>query len=124
MPVRNPSVAQFSPIASFSHPSSPIFTYGKQATAKPGVKPDDHAIIYTGKHAPEEVEGERKLHKTPIRVKEETARHKLSPESRLNYAKVYTIEHNTRVCFIGAIHADSEQRFFATWKKTMEENDG
>jgi hypothetical protein len=47
------------------------------------------------------------LTKIPIRVQPYTIRHKLEAASRLNYAKVYTIEHNVKVWFIGEIHGDS-----------------
>ena len=98
-------------------------TYGKRATAKPGVKPEHHAIIYTGGKVPKEVEGEKKLHNKAIRVHPESSQHKLAPESRVNYAKMYTVEHNTKVCFIGKIHQESKSRFLATWKSNLEEDD-
>ena len=97
-------------------------TYGGRATAKQGVKTEDHAIIYTGETAPIEVEGESKLHKKPVRVQEKTARDKLAKESRINYAKVYTVEHNTKVHFIGEIHPDSEIDFFTTFKATLNDD--
>src|SRR5579871_6283033 len=100
---------------------SPILTYGGRATTKPGVKADDHAIIHTSKEAPKEIEGERKLHKKPIRVRASPL-DKLALASRINYAKVYTVEHNTKVHFIGRIHPDSERNFFTTWKSYLAED--
>jgi hypothetical protein len=44
-------------------------------------------------------------------MEQSSTREKLEPESRVNYAKVYTIEHNIRVCFIGKIHTDSRATF-------------
>jgi hypothetical protein len=46
--------------------------------------------------------------KTPIKVVPSDGRHKLDHASRLNYAKVYTVEYNVKVWFIGKIHRDSE----------------
>jgi hypothetical protein len=50
-----------------------------------------------------------------------TQRDKLEPASRINYAKVYTVEHNVKVCFIGHIAEPSKKQmlgdFDNTWKK-------
>jgi hypothetical protein len=100
-------------------PQSPVLTYGEQGTSKPGVNADDHAIIHTDRNPPRELNGERRLVKKPIRVVPESPNHKLRPESRVNYAKVYTIEHNVKVCFIGQIHKDSEAAFFTDCKRTL-----
>jgi hypothetical protein len=55
---------------------------------------------------------EPKLLKKPVRVEPKTDQDRLLPESRVNYAKVYTIEHNLRVWFIGRIHDQSKAIFF------------
>jgi hypothetical protein len=88
-------------------------TYGFQGTSKAGVRSRDHAIIYTDKDgkAPKELASEEKLVKKPIRVVPLTSRYALVAESRLNYAKVYTLEYNVRVCFIGQIHDKSIKHF-------------
>lgn len=51
----------------------------------------------------------------PIKFIPESARHKLLPASRLNYAKLYTVECNVKVWFIGRIHKDSEHQLFADY---------
>jgi len=51
-----------------------------------------------------------------VRVESEGAREKLALESRVNYSKVYTVEHNVKVCFIGKIHRDSVATFFEDFK--------
>jgi hypothetical protein len=89
----------------------PILTYGRQGCTKPGVKKIDHAVIYTGKPPPE-IKGENLPNKA-IEVLPNTARDKLAPESRVNYSKLYTVEHNVKVHFIGRI-ADSSRRRFMT----------
>lgn len=43
----------------------------------------------------------------PIRIEVGSPRHGLDPTSRLNYAKIYTVEHNLKVSFIGRVHEDS-----------------
>jgi hypothetical protein len=50
-----------------------------------------------------------------------TARDKLERESRINYTKIYTVEHNVKVVFIGHVDPASQQRlandFDSTWMK-------
>ena len=43
----------------------------------------------------------------------------LKPESRVNYGKLYTVEHNAKVCFIGEIHA----KFITTFNRVYKEKD-
>ena len=80
-------------------------TYGGQGTNKRGVDASTHAIIYSG-DKPKVCRGEN-LTRKPIRVSVSGARHNLDDASRLNYAKVYTVEYNVKVWFIGMIHGDS-----------------
>ncbi|OBT61180.1 hypothetical protein VE03_09439 [Pseudogymnoascus sp. 23342-1-I1] len=103
------SIRWFIIVASYDSHSTclPILTYGGQGTAKPGVKPDHHAIIYTTDCPPSKLSGEPELVNTPIRIEVASPRHDFDPASRLNYAKVYTVEHNVKVCFVGRIHGDS-----------------
>jgi hypothetical protein len=91
-------------------------TYRWKGTNKKGVKAENHAIIYTGETAPKPLEGEEGIHFRPVRVEMNSAREKLAPESRVNYDKTYTVEHNIKVCFIGRIHEDSEATFFEDFK--------
>jgi hypothetical protein len=95
-------------------------TYSGKATSKPGVKPEDHAIIYTEDkykkgEKPTEAAGEKKLPNVPIKMKPRTVRDQLDRMSRLNYAKVYTVEYNVKVHFIGDIHKDSADDLCRTY---------
>jgi hypothetical protein len=76
---------------------------------KPGVHPGDHAMIYTGKEPPPLLEGEA-LYKRPIRMEPDNPRTKLDTASRINYAKLYTVEHNVKVAFVGWVAKKHEQR--------------
>jgi hypothetical protein len=88
----------------------PILTYGGQGTLKYGVHPEDHAPIYSSRRdGPCLLEGEQPG-KEAIRVEVIDLSHKLDPMSRLNYAKLYTVEHNVKVFFIGKIAKSSEQK--------------
>lgn len=72
---------------------------------KPGVHPEDHAVVYSSKkEGPYLLEREEGLmSKSPIRIEVTSEAHKLDPLSRLNYAKLYTVEHNVKVFFIGQV---------------------
>jgi hypothetical protein len=85
---------------------------------KKGVKAKDHAIIYTDKH-PVMLPGEKKkgMTKKPIRMEPSGPRHKLDKASRLNYTKLYTVEYNVKVWFIGKIHEDSAYQLAADYNK-------
>lgn len=81
----------------------PVLTYGGQGTLKWGVHPDDHAIIYTSKdRGPITLPGET-LIREAIRMEPIDPSHGLDNASRVNYCKIYTVEHNVKVFFIGAL---------------------
>lgn len=56
-------------------------------------------------------EREKGLTKTPIRATLSYTPYDLDKAARLDYAKIYTVEHNVKVFFIGKIHADSTSQF-------------
>ncbi|KAH8762311.1 hypothetical protein F5882DRAFT_522842 [Hyaloscypha sp. PMI_1271] len=87
----------------------PILTYSGQGVRKRGVHAQHHAIIYSGKK-PVAFRGEKEkgLEMRSIKFSPDNPRYRLDDASRLNYAKIYTVEYNARVWFIGKIHADSE----------------
>lgn len=98
----------------FLTPNSPISTYRGQGTLKPNL-PDilQHAIVYTSDTSPEELwyedsDGTRvseNLIKDPIKVIREQSGPEgdLGRTSRINYSKIYTIEHYSRVLNIGMV---------------------
>lgn len=46
-------------------------------------------------------------------------REKLDPTSRLNYAKVYTIEYNVKVLFIGGVDPKQRHQVLADLENTV-----
>lgn len=94
----------------------PIITYGGKATLKSGVKPEDHTIIYTSER-PIKKEGEQLANK-PLRMIPDTSREKLDSASRINYAKLYTVEHNVEVHFIGQIAPKHLQQLWDDYLRT------
>ena len=90
----------------------PITTYNLQGTAKSGVNPAHHAIAHTGQD-PGRTEHERRQRpmRSSIRVQQDDPRTALDPRSRLNYARIYTVEHNVKVRAFGWIHPSSRHNF-------------
>lgn len=86
----------------------PILTYGRQGLGKPGIHPEYHSIIYSTRDPPEL---DFTPYLVPVRFEGKNARHKLDICSLINYAKIYPVEHNVKVQFIGWIAADSQRNF-------------
>lgn len=102
-------------------------TYGHRGCKKPGVRASKHGIIYEAKKkqsAPKPLKGEHELGFKPVAIKMTVEGERLAPESRVNYSKLVTIEHNVRVLFIGSIydkyHGEVEDAVNECWgrKKT------
>ncbi|EMC94048.1 hypothetical protein BAUCODRAFT_36518 [Baudoinia panamericana UAMH 10762] len=102
-----------------------IFTYSGRGVGKPGVKKSDHTIIYTGRSPPptspseQPIRGEQGMRPLPIKVEPNIRGTTLSPSSRLNFAKVYTVEHDVAVLNFGMVSAGSmhalESQFRDVW---------
>ncbi|KAN0107816.1 hypothetical protein V8E51_007558 [Hyaloscypha variabilis] len=95
----------------------PILTYSGTGTKKRGVNANTHAIIYTGK-TPVAFRGENITRKS-IRVSPSSPLHKLDDASRLDYARVYTVEYNVKVWFIGEVHDDSIQELMKNFAEVQ-----
>ena len=104
---------------------SPIHTYQNQATLKHNLpEARQHAIIYTSDYPPNEFwytasDGtvvQESLTKDPIKVRREEPgpQGDLGNASRINYSKVYTIEHYVKVLNIGMVEEN--------WLPTLNHN--
>ncbi|KAF2843245.1 hypothetical protein M501DRAFT_905314, partial [Patellaria atrata CBS 101060] len=89
----------------------PIQTYSGKGVAKKSVIKEHHAIIYTGKSLPNDIPKPKELPgreegpmREPIRVKQNVKYEKMDPMSRVNFAKIYTVEHNVKVYDFGNVH--------------------
>lgn len=84
----------------------PITTYGGQGAAKGSARAEDHAIVYDGTRygapEPEAAPGEQ-LSKSALGVIIEERHETLDPRSRIDFGKVYTVQHNIRVMNVGRI---------------------
>lgn len=85
----------------------PILTYGGKACNKNGVKPAKHGIIYEYGHRARMLDGEPKLGFPAVQARITEDGERLSKESRVNYSKLVTVEHNVNVFFIGSIAPES-----------------
>ena len=72
-----------------------------------GLNVQDHAIIYTGPWPSPLLGGEQSLQKEPILVIPTDPRESLDVASRINFGKVYTVEHNLKVKDVGQISPTS-----------------
>ncbi|UNI22399.1 hypothetical protein JDV02_008290 [Purpureocillium takamizusanense] len=84
----------------------PILTYGGKGCKKRGVKPAKHGIIYERGHRPRLLDKEPPLGFPAVKVQMTEEGERLSKESRVNYSKLVTVEHNIKVFFIGTIVGD------------------
>jgi hypothetical protein len=84
----------------------PLLTYQGKATRKHGVNPDDHAAVFAENSKPRLLPGET-LRKKPLTIIIEDPREKIDPLTRINFSKVYTVEHNVKALKIGRI-SDTE----------------
>jgi hypothetical protein len=62
---------------------------------------------------------EKYLIKRAIAVEKASSEQNLSPMSRINYRKVYTIEHNVKVMNIGRVTRDSLGVLLAYWRNSL-----
>jgi hypothetical protein len=84
-------------------------TYNGQGCAKPGIIKWHHAACYSSRDGPQlssnelPAAGERPL-LSAIQVRPKYKVDKLDTMARINYGKMYTIEHNIKVCEFGVVH--------------------
>ncbi|KAI9846411.1 MAG: hypothetical protein M1837_004002 [Sclerophora amabilis] len=77
------------------------------ATTKSGVNVQDHAVVYMQGTTPYLLENEGPLSKDPLEIIPKTPEERLDPLSRINFGKVYTVEHNVKVREVGKIAPNS-----------------
>lgn len=88
-----------------SHHSTcvPILTYDRRGCGKKGVRPSKHGIVYEEGQKPRLLKNEPDLGFDPVPLQIYAEGERLAKESRVNYSKLVTIEHNVKVFFIGRI---------------------
>ncbi|KAK6580097.1 hypothetical protein PZA11_007119 [Diplocarpon coronariae] len=100
----------------------PIMTYQGKATTKNRAHPEDHAPIIPilGRRKVQKFSLPRKAGKMTKQIKVDVSNpaDKFDPLSRLNYSKVYTVEHNVKVRFIGQVNKHYEQQVMLDYNDT------
>ena len=92
----------------------PLNTYNRKGTGKDGIRPDDYAAVHPVGGKPS-VGPEENMSKEPFPIKVEDPRETIHPKSRLNFGRVYTVEHNIKVLKVGRIpdeHLARLDRYF------------
>lgn len=106
---------------------SPISTYGGRGCGKPGLAKWQHCIVYTGDEEPELIDGEAPVAGelpmlSSIQVRQKDKRQKMFPESRINYGKMYTVEHNVKVYDFGEVRKSSRTLLVRQWRWVLDNN--
>jgi len=86
----------------------PLYTYGGQGTTKSDVRAQDHAAVYAQGNSPPPLE--ENLEKEPFAIVVEEPSESIGSMSRINFAQVYTIQHNVKVIKVGRISKDQLER--------------
>ena len=100
---------------------SPIFTYANQGTKKPGVVPDEHAIVYSSGNTPSLLSGESQLSKEPICIIMKDGVPLLSSASRVFFGIHHSVQYNIKVKELGHVHPDHLPNLLGYWHM---ENEG
>ncbi|KAF2854400.1 hypothetical protein T440DRAFT_465367 [Plenodomus tracheiphilus IPT5] len=96
-----------------------ISTYSGQATTKPGIAAADHVpVVPVGEYPVNHPSGEQPMEGF-VSVKVEANDVTISPMSRINFAKIYTIEHNIRVRNIGRVDKSSMGRLEGLFSQSL-----
>jgi hypothetical protein len=103
---------------------SPISTYSSRGTAKPGVNPKEHAIVYMSGTSPTYLPGESPSSmREPIEVVPTNGKETLDRASRLRFGKTFPIEWNVKVKDIGRIAPSDMSKLIGYWKEEHMELD-
>ncbi|KAI9851744.1 MAG: hypothetical protein M1824_002492 [Vezdaea acicularis] len=97
----------------------PICTYGGNGTSRKGMDAKLHAIIYMSGTQPTAVKGEPRINNEPIEVGIYPNEASLKYASRLNYGKLYTIEHNVKMKVVGYVAELSVPKVVRTWERLI-----
>ncbi|PKY01714.1 hypothetical protein P168DRAFT_54787 [Aspergillus campestris IBT 28561] len=88
-----------------------IYTYNGQGVAKRDVNVQDHAVVYNQGSDPRPDPREPRMTKRPLEFVPSTPDQALDTMSRLNFGKIYTVEHNVKVLKVGRISSKSMATF-------------
>jgi hypothetical protein len=93
--------------------SSAIHTYGDQGTTAPHIRAKNHSQAYTTPSPPPLIPGEnpRQLLR-PIKINPTTnTYYDLKPASRIDFARIFTFEHNLPIAVLGHVDPNDLGQF-------------
>lgn len=93
-------------------------TYTFRGTLKERLRIEDYAVVYPAGSHPSIGDGEN-LVKDPFPIIIEEPQERLSPMSRLNFGRVYTVEHNIKVMKVGRINQEFLPRLKSYFVETI-----
>jgi hypothetical protein len=99
----------------------PIFTYGKRATKKPGVRVEEHGIIYSEGQRPQLISGESGITKASIGVVMAHGQTDLQIESRIYYGIHHPIQYHLKVKEIGQVVHSHLPKLIGNWEEDDKE---
>jgi hypothetical protein len=88
----------------------PIITDSRNGVGTKDTLKSNYSIVYTGSSAPKPLDGERGM-RPPIRVLPKSKSQKLTGVLRLDYSRIYTVEHDVKVYEYGTIAYDQMTKF-------------
>lgn len=80
----------------------PLTTYGGKGTLKRGINVNDYAAVYDSRQEPF-MDMKETLSKTPFPIHIEDQKEKIDRMTRLNFGRVYTVEHRVKALKVGMI---------------------
>jgi hypothetical protein len=97
----------------------PIQTYQKRGTTKSRINLENHAVVYVAGNEPKLLPEEESpgMGNFPIVMEDKSVT--IDQSSRLNFGKVYTVEHNIKVRNVGKISKESQPRLKTASLKSM-----
>lgn len=110
-----------------ANPWRPISTYGKRGCGKGTTVKWQHSMAHTGREAPALLQGEapgpgEEAMMLPIRVEPSRRGDKMETSSRIDYSRMYTVEHYVKVKDSGTVHKDHIKRLRTQWWRIMKSN--
>jgi len=75
-------------------------------------------IIYTTTNPPNPLEGEEEMNKTPICLNAKHPADSLHESSRINYSKLYRVDHNVRVRDLGLVDINCIQKLVGYFEES------
>jgi hypothetical protein len=108
----------------------PINTYNRQGVSKHGVAKWQHAIAFSSRSEPAVAAEERPRAgegggmMPGIRIVPRSKWDKMDPKSRIDFGRVYTVEHNVKVYDFGDVHYSYLKRLIDQWLSVIRPDSG